>query len=560
MLDEEIDEDKKIFVPRFCFQCGGVIDKKIDNEAHYGTCPHCWRGNHFVTRDEQIDKAEDQEREKIHKNSLLNKYNVINENAISPQKLGELLMHEHRFNFISITDESKNNSEIYYYENGYYHSDGEVRIKEMVNYYLGDKSSIHRRNETVDYIRHSNDKVNRSDIEPNIKYVNFKNGIYDMKEDKLYPHSPDYLFINQIPWDYDKDATCPKIEEFMKQVLYEKDIPIVQEMFGFCFLRQYTLRSAFLMYGGGANGKGILVELLSRMLGRMNYSTRKLHDLTEDKFAKASLYGRLANIGGEISGKGIQDTSDFKLLTGGEPVCGEKKFMGDFTFQNYAKLIFNANSIPRASFDKTDAFFNRWIIIAFPRTFPADDPNTLSRDVLLAKLSTDEEMRGLVIWSLEGLKRLNKKGKFSLPYSEDEKADRYNMLTKNEFTFINEYLCETRDTQDITDTEAVYREYSLWSKERSFPTVSKVRFSRSIKKAFPKAQIEVSRVGDLLKKHYSGVTWLKMPEHGDLVKTITIESFNSNIPGKPIQATPLTPQSPEISVTDETDDSNRSDF
>lgn len=546
------------YVPRFCFQCGGEIKKEVDNPSHFGNCPYCLRANNFVTRSDQIDKAEEQEKLKRGKNSLLNKYNVINDDKISPQKLGELLMNEHHFNFISITDESKGNSEIYYYENGFYHSDGENRIKEMVNYYLGDKSSIHRRNETVDYIRHSSSKVNRSDIEPNIKYVNFKNGIYDMLEDKIYPHSPDHLFINQIPWEYKPEAKCPEISKFMSQVLYEKDIPIVQEMFGFCFLRQYTLRSAFLMYGGGANGKGILVELLSRMLGRMNYSTRKLHDLTEDKFAKASLYGRLANIGGEISGKGIQDTSDFKLLTGGEPVCGEKKFMGDFTFQNYAKLIFNANSIPRASFDKTDAFFNRWIIIAFPHTFPADDPNTLSRDVLLNKLATDEEMRGLIIWSLEGLKRLNKKGKFSLPYSEDEKADRYNMLTKNEFTFINEYLCETRDMKDLTDTESVYKEYSLWSKERSFPTVSKVRLSRSIKKAFPKAQIEVCRVGDSLKKHYAGVTWLKMPEHSDLVKTLTIESFNSNLPSKAFKDTGLTPSpSSEISVTNDLDEINR---
>jgi len=180
MLDEQIDE---VRTPRFCFQCGGVISKEIDNEEHYGTCPHCMRGNNFVTRSEQVDKAEEQEKKKRDKNSLLNKYAVFSNEKISPQKLGELLLHEHMFNFITIIDESKGNSEIYYYEDGYYHSDGETKIKDMVNYYLEEQASIHRRNETVEYIRHSSKKVNRSEIEPNIKYVNFKNGIYDMKED-----------------------------------------------------------------------------------------------------------------------------------------------------------------------------------------------------------------------------------------------------------------------------------------------------------------------------------------------------------------------------------------
>jgi len=471
------------------------------------------------------------------KEEMLKKYGVFYTDSkgngrISFVRLAKMIIHEHDFHFTTIVDDSTNKHEIFYYEDGYYHPDGDTKIKEMVTYFLNDDSNINRRNETLEYIRYVSPKVNRVDIEPPVNLINFHNGIYDIDKDIMLPHDPQYIFINQIPWDYDSTKDCPLIKEFISQVIYSRDIPTLQEAFGFCFLRVYTLRSAFLFLGGGANGKGIMVELLSRMLGRGNFSTRKLHDLADDKFAKASLFGKFANIGGEISGKALKDTSDFKLITGGEPICGEKKFMGDFTFQNYAKLFFNANTIPRSNYDKSDAFFSRWIIISFPHTFSPDDPKTMDRDALISRIATKEEMEGLVAWGISGLRRLRANGRFTLPYDEEEKISRYNMMARNEYAFIEEYLSYDVSHYEKIDTDEIYNEYKKWAEERFYSVLSKIALSRSIKKIFNKVGIEVTKKDGKSTRMYTGLCWIKMPDHTDVSKTITLEAFESSVTNK----------------------------
>ena len=242
-------------------------------------------------------------------------------------------------------DRDTGKREIYYYNGGNYFGGGENKIKETVDRFLDDISSIHHKNETVDYIKHLN-PVDRKDIEPPANLINFENGIYDLKSEKLIPHDPKYFFLNKIPINYNPKAVCPEIKKFFGEVLYDEYVPVMQEMFGYTFYRDYKYHKAFLLYGGGRNGKSTSINLLKKFLGPSNVTARNLNDLMENRFSKADLYGKLANVGAEISGGALKDTSDFKHLTGDDTITGERKFFGSFTFENYAKLIFNANYIP----------------------------------------------------------------------------------------------------------------------------------------------------------------------------------------------------------------------
>ena len=80
-------------------------------------------------------------------------------------------------------------------------------------------------------------------------------------------------------------------------------------------------------------------------------------------------------------------------------------------------MIFSANLIPKTK-DDTTAFFRRWIIINFPNQFLPDNPKT-DKD-LTKKLTTQEELSGFFNWTLKGLKRLLKNGKFSSGKSVEE--------------------------------------------------------------------------------------------------------------------------------------------
>jgi len=502
---------------RVCEFCLTEIPKECDNEVHKGICPNCERKTRYIIKENKPSEKEmvAEENNKQEKARLLNKYGVFGEGKNGKEKieyvrLANLIKNE-CYKFITLEDDSTGQQEIYYYENGYYRPGGENRIKERVDYFLGNETSIHRRNEVIECIKNSNHRKMR-ELEPDERYINIKNGVYDIVDGKLLQHSPDFFFLNQIPVEYKKDADCPVIKQFFKDVLYPDDYNLMQEIFGYIMYRKYFLHKAFLFLGGGRNGKGTTFAIIKKFVGYENHSARSLHELIEKQFSKGDLHGKLVNLGGEMSGKALVDTDTLKILTGGEPITGEKKYFSSFSFVNYAKLIFNSNHIPHQQYDKSLAYFRRWIIVSFPQTFDENNPRT--NPDIENLLTTDEEMSGLFNWAIEGLKRIREKRKFSYTYddNEDEAGERYEMLAKPELQFMKDNL--TLEPDSIIPVIKVYEKYNVWANERRYPVLTMSSFSRSIKKVMMDkekrigCEIVTSRVGDKTCKCYKNVTMI----------------------------------------------------
>ena len=97
---------------------------------------------------------------------------------------------------------------------------------------------------------------------------------------------------------------------------------LLEEMVGYCFYRSNKFRKSFILTGKGKNGKSTFLKMLRYALDKDsddNVSSLDLNDLN-DRFSKVRLYGKLANIGDDISeddlhGKGI---SIFKKAVTGE--------------------------------------------------------------------------------------------------------------------------------------------------------------------------------------------------------------------------------------------------
>ena len=235
--------------------------------------------------------------------------------------------------------------------------------------------------------------------------LNVQNGILDLRTFTLLPHDARYLSTVQLQVKYDPEAECPNITRFLRDVLYEEDIPVAQELLGYVLWRDYPAAKAWMLVGTGGNGKSTFISLIKTLLGIENVSSRGLVDLERNRFATAELYGKLANLYADLEDIALRTTGRFKMLTGRDPVTAEFKYRNGFPFVNFAKLIFSCNKIPEAV-DDTDAFFRRWVLISFPNQFLGDreDRN------LLAKLTTPEELSGLLNFALDGLKQLQANG------------------------------------------------------------------------------------------------------------------------------------------------------
>ena len=356
------------------------------------------------------------------------------------------------------------------YKGGYYQKEGEKVVRSECEKELNNLVNTRNIDEVIGHVRRST-YVKRESFEVEPRYICLQNGIYDLETRKLLPHSPDFHFLNQIPTAYDPNAHYDRLEQFLHEVLPDEDIPLLDEIMGYCLYRGYPIQKAVMLIGEGGNGKSTTLTILRQMLGSQNVSSGTLQQLGMNRFAAADLFGKLANIAPDLPANAVTRTGIFKALTGHlDQVRAEFKFGKPFDFTNYAKLLFSANQVPRAT-DDTRAFYRRWILLNFPNKFEGDkdDPD------LPNKLASPVARSALLNHALKGLHRLLEQKHFSYTATTEEIMDQYQRLADSVNAFRNDCLDKNPEGWEYKDT--VYNAFTAYCRENKLPTVAKNVFS-----------------------------------------------------------------------------------
>lgn len=377
--------------------------------------------------------------------------------------------------FITVRDATGRLPHIYAYQDGYYKLNGEDLIVQEIKKIFNNQSipyKIRYKNEILDYIKTEN-IVERDEINPPKHLLNLNNGIYNVDTCKLTPHDPQHYFLYKIPWDYDPKAKCSKVMRYLNSTLKPEFIELTQEIFGYCLMFDYRHAAIFYLYGTGGNGKKIWTKILEHMLGPKNVSNKSVDSLVRHRFTSALLYGKLANICGELTSSILQNTDMLKSLSGGDSIQAEFKGKDGFDFENKAKIITACNSVPDC-IDMTYGWYDRQYIIPFLKKFRYSKQEDTE---LLDKLLIEKEMRGLLIWALEGMHRLLKNKTFSYP---QDKKDRYLMYQQNTNYFVKKFYTKTSDFSDIIESDKIYKHYCKWCEENNVPKDSKNALGRTL--------------------------------------------------------------------------------
>jgi putative DNA primase/helicase len=490
----------------FCVLCNEVVSEELGMKK-MGDCPYCKKQSQFFPKPVvDIKKSPIEKIRDYHVWDITYDIKTGQEKnkKLIPPNLGALIYHELDMYFVTIID----NSEIWFFNGSYYEPQGEQKIMDWVERLLNEDTSEYYKKEVVGYIRDKNYQK-RTIFDPPINLINMKNGVYDTDTGKLLKHSPKYHFINEIPIDFDISADCPKIKKFFQEVVYKEDVPVIQEFFGYCLYRLYHIHKACMFIGGGKNGKSTALRLLTAFLGINNVLSKELQNIVFDRFATASLYGRLANIAADITGTALKQTGKFKALTGQDLVNAEKKFKNDFDFYNYAKFIFSANFLPKTD-DESYAYYRRWILISFPNTFEGDACNKN----LIDELTAPNELSGLFNWAIEGLHRLMETGDFSYGKTVEEVMEQYKKLSDPVFAYVKKYLtCEIG--KNVTKDE-LFCHYTKWSKENKLPITPKNILTQELAKHLPDIRPGKTTYSGKRTPAYMNITW----------KNIEIEKSN----------------------------------
>ena len=377
---------------------------------------------------------------------------------------------EHHFKTVTDTER------LYHYADGVYLDDGEIVLKALIEAEFGDLTDNRLVSDIVGKVKRRT-YVDR-DLFNNRNVVNVRNGLLDLETLELRPHTPDYLSTAQINVTYNKDAMAPRIQKFLREVAQSGDIALIEEIIGWLLWPDYNVHKALMLIGCGRNGKGTLLRLITAFLGKKSISNVTLQDLVADRFAKADLYGKLANIGGDLPSKDLSDTAAFRNLTGGDDNRAQEKYRPAFSFRNKAKMMFSANVLPRSP-DDTYAFYSRWILLEFLKVF---DPQKGTGDPDLdSKLQTPEELSGLLNIALAGLKRLRANGwKFSYDKTVEDVEIMYKRNANPVYAFLLDE-CEPGEATDYIEKTLFYNRFKDYAQEHGIRPLSSTKFGGLLK-------------------------------------------------------------------------------
>lgn len=298
--------------------------------------------------------------------------------------------------------------------------------------------------------------------------INLENGILDLNTMQLGPHNPELFFVSKIPIIYDPSKKCPNFMRFLGDVLAPEWHDTVQELFGYCLIRNNNARKAFMLLGSGNNGKSLFLEIMISWIGRRNVSSFSLHQLEFGRFALAGLLGKHLNVFADLPQTPLGKSDIFRILTGGDTIDAEQKFRDSFTFKPYAKLVFSTNRLPPVKEDEVDAFFKRWILIPFERSF-ADDAD--QRERIIEACTTDDEKSGILNWAIEGLKRLLLNGHFS----NEKQSEEIRETWMRESNPMYDFLVDTIEPwpEGKIEKEELWQKYLKYCEDHGVPPPSR---------------------------------------------------------------------------------------
>jgi putative DNA primase/helicase len=311
---------------------------------------------------------------------------------------------------------------------------------------------------------------------PNV-LINLQNGTYQITPTKrtLKPFDKKDFLTHQLPFEFEPDANAPLFKKYLDEVLPDVDKQkVFAEYCGYIFIKPSVLKleKMLILFGTGANGKSVFFEILNALLGTENFSSYSLQDLTNDNgYYRAKIGSKLVNYASEINGK--LETDIFKQMASGEPLSVRLPYGEPFILNDYAKLIFNCNELPK-DVEHTNAFFRRFLIIGFDVTIAEH-----KQDKELANKIIENELSGVFNWILQGLDRVLTQKKFSKCKAVEMARNNYEKQSDSVKMFIEDY--EYKTSTNYTTISELYQQYKTYCIEDGFRPVNKSNFMKRLR-------------------------------------------------------------------------------
>jgi P4 family phage/plasmid primase-like protien len=341
-------------------------------------------------------------------------------------------------------------------------------------------------------------------------WVAVENGLLDLGNRVLMPHTPDWFSLTAIGIGYDPDAPDPeKWLRFLVEVTAgdAAKAALLEEVLGWCLDRGSGVQAVAALVGPGANGKSVFFEVLRLLLGDANCAAVPIAQLTGNRFAAYGMLGKLANVSADEAHLEVGDVSALKALTGGDLYPFEAKNKQTIFAVNRCKLLFGCNALPPLR-DRSDGIWRRLVPVPLTWVVPEGqrDPALLTDGYWAA------ELPGILNRALAARDRLAARGRFELPPDCRQALDEHRAASNPARQFLLESYRADNSPTAFAASREMYEKYKEWCKQNGYLGVlPKNVFGREVPKVFPNAVSKIQPIFTVDTRGWAGISEMRGP-------------------------------------------------
>ena len=322
-------------------------------------------------------------------------------------------------------------------------------------------------------------------LDSNPYLLGFENGIYDLKEHKFRPGSPDDFITfstgyNYVNYTMEHPYVLEVLENFRK-VQLEDDMRKYILVLLASYLEGNNQSQRFIIWtGSGANGKSTTIEFFQKALGDY-YDVLSVSVLTKKRAASSAATPDMAGLKGkrfviiqEPEGDDKINVGYMKELTGSDMITARPLYRDPIKFRPQFKILLTCNKLPYIP--STDGgTWRRLRVTPWESHFVDVDQdglfegeplkrNQFPRDYELSEKY--DKWKAAFMWLLLNVyyKTFKKEGLHE-PNKVKISTNKYKKSSDIYFEFINEKIDITEDKKDLIQLSDAYGMFKSWYKE-----------------------------------------------------------------------------------------------
>lgn len=279
------------------------------------------------------------------------------------------------------------------------------------------------------------------------------------------PHAREQLVTKAVTASFDPQAVAPRFASFLERIQPDPEVRgFLQRWFGLSMTALTGEQKMVFLYGAGANGKSVLVDLIAKVLGGYA-ATARIESLTgtsrrgggEATPDLVPLMGaRMVRTSEPDEGQKLQEGL-IKELTGGEPILVRALHADFIEVRPVFKLTMSGNHRPDIR-GTDDGIWRRVILVPFDVQIPEPERDRH----LVAKLM--EERAGVLNWLVEGLKDYLVRG-LDPPAAILDATQDYREDSDPVGAFLTSCCVVTGEASDSMTARDLYQAFAYWQIE-----------------------------------------------------------------------------------------------